>query len=1591
MENLYPIKKGVDPDSEELEKELCERWGISSLNLIGKYSKGANSNYDRFIDLRNMDFEMLDYPYPVNIKGWIYSIPRKDLEEGKYYKIECELSPFNIRRYFKNPYLLIVKSDVLPIELKPREFIENQFNLFALASNKITGYISKSIKTITFEINKQPETFVYELLQNANDYPNTERKVNVHFEIFEEYLLFSHNGAPFQFKNVNALCGINEGDKRDNKEAIGFKGIGFKSVFKDNNYVILNSGGFLFRFDQSYFHKNPKKPWQLIPIWTEKEELAPKLKNKNIWQMPVSFIFRPKNKDVLYNRIDQHPSYTEIFKSVFSDEQVLLFLPFVFSVTVKINTEPSLICQKTGRWWLKSYDTEVDDAVTKWLNNEIEKNENEKIPEKYLELSRVKISFATQRAYNRILKVKNARIFTYLPTKIDLRFPFLINADFIPDGSREQFHDLRWNSYLMKEVGYKFVNWLNDIGRYKWKDEKNGKRIMFKADYVSLIPDFEYCLSTQDGYNNKLILSFKTGFDQAILEIPFIPDTNHNLQKLENILLDKTGFVSLVGSDLFREWTEFDEVLIHPDLSKDPTIERLIKEYELGRKFTFDDFTEILETDGFQTWLLDTKNNIRFLKWLTSEKKLSKIEDKPVFLNQIGELKKSVEIFDDVSKDIDLIYWLNPDYLYPEVKETMMKIEAFRKWADDNFRIYTVKDFLEEEILDRIDELKDLYIEKPKNQLLFRYIFRYKDQIDSDLSKRVKKLELLDKSGELIPSLEEFIFFDHAELQQIAKTCILPSHLYYIIDDGYCTHESEKEKWEEFWKEFGVMDYEASYLIRDIILNEHESDVRDHLDSREKNIDFFRFVFQHEQEPEYLSKFSSFSVLDSKDAFISLDKTIYLPDDNLIEITAQKWMPEDLYFILSESYFEEASYSEEWKLFWEKIGIKSYNKADFVNEIVLDNTSKINETLQEKEANRDFYRYIFKNRQSLKKDNFKSLSSLYVLLNDNESFVSLDETIYLQDESLSEISSQKWMPEGFYHVLSDSYLLSPADKGEWLKFWNDTGIQTFIERDFIEHIVIEHLDEIDKLLNEKEANLSFYRYIFKNRSNLRQNDFEKLKSRYILCYEGIIGSINDSEIPLYAPNKELKSIMVSGFLPAGIFTMISDEFCEKIANKKAWEEFWVNTQCFGIPEFHPGDLFNNIIIPNQTEIDLHQKLTTDTTIQFWDYLCKHTRKQDDSKILGNFHVLLKYEVDETSYSKLNQCYLSDEYLPSPFESTVRKYKPENLQFISPQYLKNSSKSLADWGEFFKKCGVKHDYIDLVIEDILPELASREDPSNDDEVKLIFTHREEIKEKGRIEDLKKLKVRTNTGEFLPVTDCFVGDDYTGKKVCLKTLPSIILPRQITVDYLPENYKDEDRLNWLAFWKLLIDDENILEEGDRVYSNKIEYLVKEQDNDIIRAQHLDHFKDLVKCFGSKTSIGTEDIKQLEKWKLLSKSDEHEYCLAQNMYFPNLFQPDFDFEKLGITEDLTYVSEQYNKYPGAKDFLYQLGVCGEFKVEHLNLLATFEVVHAFWLDIINGKLEFDNFASRLNRNASIIPTKGKELKCPSDLYSWDLKILS
>ncbi|MCK6560305.1 hypothetical protein HUU39_26665 [candidate division KSB1 bacterium] len=114
--------------------------------------------------------------------------------------------------------------------------------------------------------------FIYELLQNAEDaygwglkhQPSNNISRTIKFALFNDHLQVTHFGLPFNEQHVRGICGLVQGTKRDDLNAIGKFGIGFKSVYAYTLHPEIHSGEEHFVIE-SFVHPKPIAPRNLNP------------------------------------------------------------------------------------------------------------------------------------------------------------------------------------------------------------------------------------------------------------------------------------------------------------------------------------------------------------------------------------------------------------------------------------------------------------------------------------------------------------------------------------------------------------------------------------------------------------------------------------------------------------------------------------------------------------------------------------------------------------------------------------------------------------------------------------------------------------------------------------------------------------------------------------------------------------------------------------------------------------------------------------------------------------------------------------------------------------------------------------------------------------------------------------------------------------------------------------------------------------------------------------------------------------------------------------------------------------------------------
>ena len=421
--------------------------------------------------------------------------------------------------------------------MNKKSFIQNLgIENSTFSSPRQAEMVANLLNTVSSDIYSESQRFVFELIQNADDSAINNNN-EVLFDFFSDCLIISHNGKPFDEKDIISITGAGASTKRSDSTKTGYKGIGFKSVFGKSDNVTILSGGFQFRFDKSA-HES-KKPWQIIPIWTELSELSNEIRSSiSVNNFSVSTIIKTKQPEDLLKELND----------LLSNGQILLFLRRVSKISVLHNGKPvsaiekKIISQCTSFNEVSLFNKDGKEIST-WITKTFEQIsipeetkavliQDENTPEKLKEAEFTELSFAAKIEERKLLSIpsKESLIFTYLPTKVShFEFPFLINGNFLTNASREAIHEDRiWNQWLFKLSAEKIIEWIEVLANSK-----------FKFQILHLLP------TKFSGYLNQLKKSFNQSLEMSVKQKSFLPSRNAKLKKITEIVIDKTGLSEL--------------------------------------------------------------------------------------------------------------------------------------------------------------------------------------------------------------------------------------------------------------------------------------------------------------------------------------------------------------------------------------------------------------------------------------------------------------------------------------------------------------------------------------------------------------------------------------------------------------------------------------------------------------------------------------------------------------------------------------------------------------------------------------------------------------------------------------------------------------------------------------------------------------------------------------------------------------------------------------------------------------------------------------------------------------------------------------
>lgn len=565
-------------------------------------------------------------------------------------------------------------------------------------------------------------TFLYELIQNAIDHPNPDFKnvLSIEFEVYNEYLLLKHNGSIFTEDNFNSLTGILLGEENKEEDRIGYKGIGFKSIFTYTEEVYVRSGNFSFSFSKKRSGANT--PWEVIPFFEEEIEKIEEIKNFKFFNTPVAFAFKFTNSDLKGDAI-------KFLNDLVAAPETLLFLDKLSCLEIVIdgqvhkinrevidcNTHEKVILtlnENPPQEWLvcKEKQEITDEEILKELRDE----NNRSIPPKFRDFKspEVKIAYPLEKKENLI------NLYAYLPlshTKHEL--PYVVNGDFIPNLDRtDLIKNLKYNNALAPLAANVLSNIFKIITRELGIEQA-----------LTLIPRFGV---SRSDFFSELNDSFKSKKDDLTIVLP----SNEEVS-LQKFIVDESGLFNIVEKQDVQILSNYNDCYVLENVGND-TLQEL-KE-ELGvQSFSIKDGSELLLTPEicekyysnykslaillFQlSRLPNSQNWIRHVRFLEQENhKGIKVALNNLYYNVPSGFE---EVFDQVL-DIQSVSNSGNNLLvkYPNIAE------VFQDFGLNKFDLSEVL----RELLKKSVQLKNIDNKENLNQL-WRFLYLNRDEVNED-------------------------------------------------------------------------------------------------------------------------------------------------------------------------------------------------------------------------------------------------------------------------------------------------------------------------------------------------------------------------------------------------------------------------------------------------------------------------------------------------------------------------------------------------------------------------------------------------------------------------------------------------------------------------------------------------------------------------------------------------------------------------------------------------------------------------------------------------------------------------------------------
>ncbi len=1533
---------------------------IGSDYLIGCYTIRPNGS-TCFTDIRGGEGDLVNIPSLGEDIEVEYS--GKTLEVGVFYSFNWHLSDAN---------QIIIDGAVSKID--NTKFLEGLFDARLRLSGSNLELFNNFQKTIFNEVTGAQHTYIYELLQNANDYPHEGEHVHVKFILTEHYLFFMHSGACFNLRNVVGISSINQGEKKKNTETIGYKGIGFKTVFVNNEYVYLKSGDWSLRFDRKYSEEKSfgECPWALMPIPTSINELDEEV-SSTIKAYPMRVQFALRHKSDARKNIEQ-------LDKVFCDNQILLFIPHVYKVDVIIDGSAKYNVEKDDtKWIVSNYQYAVPQDLKEWVKDNV--NSGDKIPEKFKDIASVRISFAIGRNGNKLVPVENARVYNYLPTELRLGFSFLFNADFVPNGSRSGLHDVNWNDRIMEQCGSLFANW--------WVSFLQNENEYDVNSVFNILPSFDN--------RDKYAQLFMKGFSKRIIEVPCIPTLRggeYHLVKMKDALYDKIGFMArekpILTDEEFYEFSDTTGCLPHPSVRCNENLVRLLSHFDCSISFGDNDLSQLCFENDFRNWLAQDNHDYLFLGFLLGSGYMMNYWGYKIFLTEDGKIDKADAIYYDIDNYVSDISFLSSDL--PRLNVALRnKLSAnYNTWDSNKKRFRQFNDFtFVRDIFNNFPHYIELFSEKDNSVKFIHFL-----SVTSSTFNLPSNYPLFVEDGNCVRSNQNLYQKNDVGIELYSHSWIDKSWLKFL-DEQY--FEKDEGKVRHYLaskcaiKELTTIDCYRSFIAND----SRVPVIAEKTKSKEANIDFFHYLLHIQDVVSNMTSVmrQNYSVLTTDGEnilFVPITKTIFWQDEDWEQMNQTIWMPKECCVAIHNCYFDGLSDDEisQLRTLFNTRQIAQKFSVSGMFQSLRTRLDDVFTMITTKEISKDFLNFLFRHQTEIFKngqiDNVFRKAPILCKDSDKLSTIeSFEGKVYLPNKEALELYNQPWFNRTTM-TLCDDYYVDLFDGSERCRFFENLGFKNFDKLHYLRAHLLKHLDRFLDNLICRENNISFHRYIANVHSELSETDLKNVKVMPIYISSPIEedGVLVKQSTDHYLPSPLLSEIISNDLVPITILDSIHPDYIQSEKDIRYFVDKLGNAE---IDE----DGFYNYIVQKEIVNEVIPYLKDEKrNIKYWRWVCDSKESKENKAKLNVLPMLYRTKDGKLdNYDVPSNMFISDIYIGvSGLEQFITEYV-EAPKFVSPLY--KDDEIGRDWSSLFKTLKVTIEYRDIIFKNVLPNL---EKYKNIQIIGVLARYSDSIKQKLSDKDesirkcLNNLYLKCNDGKYRTPKDVIVSGKYYD--ITVNPFQDVEIEHMVSEEYIEMCLEDENqRRNVIKLIASIADCYHVkCENATQLRKLKLQYFAKHQD---YYAQSEAHFRiigEIASAYNTDSVGISEILRELGNIKLYTTTGRFINSFGQ--YLSTVYIPECQFMANGVTE-LDFVSEKYDNYCPTdvkRMFISCLGIFDGFGSNNLRLLQNESFARYFWTDYAQDKERYlkDILTEDNLRGIPCIPTS-LGVKKPMEVYDY------